>query len=63
MAKSTDLLGPHSAFVISHKKSSELNITSVQGEWRLGNLVIQFGGTQGTSSGVSGEIRHTWSPK
>jgi hypothetical protein len=63
LGKSLHLLGPRSAFVISHKKSSELSITSAQVEWRFGNLIIQLGGTKGSSTGLSGEIRHTWSPK
>jgi hypothetical protein len=63
MAKSLDLFGPRSAFVVSHKKSSELSITSGQVEWRFGNIILQIGGTKGSSTGASGEIRHTWSPK
>ncbi len=60
LGKNLNLLGPQSAFVISHKKSSELSITSGQMEWRFGNLILQFGETKGTSTGLSGEIRYTW---
>jgi hypothetical protein len=65
MGTSFDLLGQRSAFVISHKKSSELSITSGQVEWRFGNLILQLGASKGGSEGLnpSGEIRHTWSPK
>jgi hypothetical protein len=58
-------LGPNGSWVYSHKKSSELNIDALQGEWRLGNLIFQLGGTKAGSTGIapSGEIRHTWSPK
>ena len=65
MGKSVNLLGQRSAFVVSHKKSSELAITSGQVEWRLGGLVLQLGASKGGSSGagLSGEIRHTWSPR
>ena len=58
-------LGPNGSWVVSHKKSSELNIDSGQLEWRLGNLIFQAGVTRAGSTGFapSGEIRHTWSPK
>ncbi|GLH72178.1 hypothetical protein GETHLI_06800 [Geothrix limicola] len=64
MGKSVNLLGQRSAFVMSHKKSGELSITSGQIEWRFGNVILQLGASKG-SGGLdpSGEIRHTWSPK
>ncbi|NWJ39505.1 MAG: translocation/assembly module TamB domain-containing protein [Geothrix sp.] len=65
LGKSISLLGQRSAFVVSHKKSGELSITSGQVEWRFGNLILQLGASKGGGTGVnpSGEIRHTWSPK
>jgi len=65
LGKSINLLGQRSAFVVSHKKSGELSITSGQVEWRFGNLILQLGASKGAGAGVdpSGEIRHTWSPK
>ncbi len=65
LGKSLNLLGQRSAFVVSHKKSGELAITSGQVEWRFGNFILQLGASKGGSAGLSpsGEIRHTWSPK
>jgi hypothetical protein len=65
LGKSISLLGQRSAFVVSHKKSGELSITSGQMEWRFGNLILQLGASKGGGTGLSpsGEIRHTWSPK
>ena len=65
LGKSISLLGQRSAFVISHKKSGELSITSGQVEWRFGNVILQLGASKGGDTGInpSGEIRHTWSPK
>jgi hypothetical protein len=65
LGKSINLFGQRSAFVVSHKKSGELNITSGQVEWRFGGLILQLGASKGGSAGFnpSGEIRHTWSPK
>ena len=65
VGKSINLFGQRSAFVISHKKSGELAITSGQVEWRFGNLILQLGASKGGSEGLlpSGEIRHTWSPR
>ncbi|MFN7957489.1 MAG: translocation/assembly module TamB domain-containing protein [Holophagaceae bacterium] len=65
LGKSVSLLGQRSAFVVSHKKSGELSITSGQVEWRFGNLILQLGASKGGDAGInpSGEIRHTWSPK
>ncbi len=65
LGKSLNLLGQRSAFVVSHKKSGELSITSGQVEWRFGNLILQLGASKGGSTGLSpsGEIRHTWSPR
>ncbi len=65
LGKSISLLGHRSAFVVSHKKSGELSITSGQVEWRFGNFILQLGASQSSGTGVnpSGEIRHTWSPK
>jgi hypothetical protein len=65
LGKSVNLLGQRSAFVVSHKKSGELSITSGQVEWRFGGFILQLGASKGGSSGLnpSGEIRHTWSPK
>lgn len=65
LGKSINLLGQRSAFVVSHKKSGELSITSGQVEWRFGNFILQLGASKGGSDGLnpSGEIRHTWSPK
>ncbi|HEY3399252.1 MAG TPA: translocation/assembly module TamB domain-containing protein [Geothrix sp.] len=65
LGKSISLLGQRSAFVVSHKKSGELSITSGQVEWRFGGLILQLGASKGGSSGLnpSGEIRHSWSPK
>ncbi|MBP1773374.1 MAG: hypothetical protein H6P99_2537 [Holophagaceae bacterium] len=65
LGKSINLLGQRSAFVVSHKKSGELSITSGQVEWRFGGFILHLGATKGGSAGLnpSGEIRHTWSPK
>ena len=65
LGKSVNLLGQRSAFVVSHKKSGELSITSGQMEWRFGGLILQLGASKGGSAGLNpaGEIRHTWSPK
>ena len=65
LGKSINLLGQRSAFVVSHKKSGELSITSGQVEWRFGGIILQLGASKGGSSGLnpSGEIRHSWSPK
>jgi hypothetical protein len=65
LGKSISLLGQRSAFVVSHKKSGELSITSGQVEWRFGDLILQLGASKGGGTGInpSGEIRHTWSPK
>jgi hypothetical protein len=65
LGKSLNLLGQRSAWVVSHKKSGELSISSLQFEWRLGDFIFQLGGSKGGSSGLSpsGEVRHTWSPK
>ena len=65
LGKSINLFGQRSAFVVSHQKSAELNITSGQVEWRFGGYVLQLGVSQSGQSGVnpSGEIRHTWSPR
>ena len=63
--KSINLFGQRSAFVVSHRKSGELSITSGQVEWRFGNFILQLGASKGGDAGLnpSGEIRHTWSPK
>jgi hypothetical protein len=65
LGKSINLFGQRSAFVVSHQKSAELNITSGQVEWRFGGFILQLGVSQSGQSGInpSGEIRHTWSPK
>ena len=65
LGKSVSLLGQRSAFVISHRKTGELSITSGQVEWRFGNLILQLGASKGGGTGLnpSGEIPHTWSPK
>jgi len=65
LGKSINLLGQRSAFVLSHKKSGEVSITSGQVEWRFGGLILQLGASKGGTSGLepSGEIRHSWSPK
>jgi hypothetical protein len=68
VGKSTNLFGPRSAFVYTHTKSGELSIDSGQVEWRFGDLILQLGVTKGAGVGLgpgyglSGEIRHTWSP-
>ena len=52
--------------VFTQKRTSEVTTLSGQLEWRLGNLVLQLGTTSqsGTSGlNLTGEIRHTWSPK
>lgn len=63
--KSVNLLGQRSAFVVSHRRSGELSITSGQVEWRFGDFILQLGASKGGGAGLtpSGEIRHTWSPK
>jgi hypothetical protein len=65
MGKSINLFGQRSAVVVTHKKSGELSIDSGQVEWRFGNLILHLGVTKGGDvvPGLSGEIRHTWSPK
>ena len=65
IGKTFYLFGQGFTGIYTHKQSSELNIDSGQFEWRLGNLIFQFGGTKAGSAGagLSGEIRHTWSPK
>ena len=65
LGKSLNLLGQRSAFVLSHKKSGELTITSGQVEWRFGDFILQLGASKSGSSGLgmSGDVRHTWSPK
>ncbi|WLT29948.1 translocation/assembly module TamB domain-containing protein [Geothrix sp. PMB-07] len=63
IGQSFDLFGQRTAWVGSHRKSGELSISSVQGELRFGNLILQIGFTKGSEVGLSGEIRHTWSPK
>ena len=65
LGKSLSLLGQRSAFVLSHKKSGEVSITSGQVEWRFGNIILQLGASKGGGSAISpsGEIRHSWSPK
>ncbi len=65
LGKSINLFGQRSAFVVSHKKSAELSITSGQVEWRFGGFILQLGVSQSGQSGInpSGEIRHTWSPR
>ena len=65
LGKSLNLLGQRSAFVVSNRKSGELNVLSGQVEWRFGGFVLQLGASKGGSdgAGLSGEIRHTWSPK
>ncbi|WP_243293615.1 translocation/assembly module TamB domain-containing protein [Geothrix mesophila] len=64
MGKSINLFGQRSAFVVSHKKSGNLSITSGQVEWRFGNFILQLGASKGGGAGLtpSGEIRHSWSP-
>ena len=54
-----------SAFVLSHKKSGELTITTGQVEWRFGDFILQLGASKSGSTGLgmSGDVRHTWSPK
>lgn len=65
LGKSINLFGQRSAFVVSHKKSAELSVTSGQVEWRFGGVILQLGVSQSGQSGLnpSGEIRHTWSPR
>lgn len=65
LGKSLNLLGQRSAFVVSHRKSGEVSITSGQVEWRFGGLILQLGASRGGGVGLnpSGEIRHSWSPK
>ncbi|WP_243301362.1 translocation/assembly module TamB domain-containing protein [Geothrix oryzisoli] len=65
MGKSVNLFGQRSAFVVSHRKSGELSITSGQMEWRFGDFILQLGASKGAGAGLnpSGEIRHSWSPK
>jgi hypothetical protein len=64
MGKSLDLFGQRSAIVVTHTKSGELSIDSGQVEWRFGNLILLLGVTKGggVGLGLSGEIRHSWSP-
>ena len=65
LGKSINLFGQRSAFVVSHRKSGELSITSGQVEWRFGDFILQLGASKGAGAGLlpSGEIRHSWSPK
>ncbi|GLH66728.1 translocation/assembly module TamB domain-containing protein [Geothrix edaphica] len=65
LGKSINLFGQRSAFVVSHRKSGELSITSGQVEWRFGGFILQLGASKGGGTGLhpSGEIRHSWSPK
>lgn len=65
VGKSIDVFGRRMPVTISRRNAGELITNSVQVEWRLGNLVVQLGASQTAPepAGISGEIRHTWSPK
>jgi len=65
LGQSINLMGQRSAWVFSHKKSGELNISSLQFELRFGDFLFQLGGSKGGGAGLSpsGEIRHSWSPR
>jgi hypothetical protein len=65
IGKSYDLLGYRVPVVLIHRKEGDVTTVSGQLELRLGNFVLQIGGSQttGTNLTPSGEIRHSWSPK
>lgn len=65
VGKSLDLFGRRMPVIYTRRKAGEITTQSLQWELRLGNLVVQFGTSQTAPepAGLSGEIRHTWSPK
>ena len=65
IGKSYEMFGYRVPVVLIHRKEGDLTTVSGQLELRLGDFVVQMGGSQTTGSNLnpSGEIRHSWSPK
>ena len=65
IGKSYEMFGYRVPVVLIHRKEGDVTTVSGQLELRLGNVVVQMGGSQTTGSNLnpSGEIRHSWSPK
>ena len=65
IGKSYEMFGYRVPVVLIHRKEGDVTTVSGQLELRLGNFVLQMGGSQTTGSNLnpSGEIRHSWSPK
>jgi hypothetical protein len=65
VGKSYNMFGYRIPVVLIHRKEADITTVSGQLELRLGNLVLQMGGSQTTGSSLapSGEIRYNWSPK
>ncbi|MBL0209746.1 MAG: translocation/assembly module TamB domain-containing protein [Holophagaceae bacterium] len=63
--KSFDFLGRRTPLLYTYHRAGELITHSGKAEWRFGNYVLQFGLSRAGYEAVNltGEIRHTWSPK
>lgn len=65
LGESIYVLGRRVPLLYTYHQAGNLKTSSGKGEWRFGNYVLQFGVSAGNTSGanLTGEIRHTWSPK
>ncbi len=63
--KSFDFLGRRTPLLYTYRRAGDLITHSGRVEWRFGNYVLQFGVSRAGFDAVNltGEIRHTWSPK
>lgn len=63
--KNFDILGRRTPLLYTYHRAGDLITHSGKAEWRFGNYVMQFGVSRAGFDAVSltGEIRHTWSPK
>ena len=65
IGKNINLMGRSIPLTGSYTRTNNIATMGGQMEWRLGNLVIQFGASGGREVGVapSGEIRYSWSSR
>ena len=65
VGESFDILGRRVPILYTYHQAGNIKTSSGKGEWRFGNYVLQFGVSAGNTNTVNltGEIRHTWSPK
>ncbi len=65
VGKSFDILGRRTPLLYTYRRAGDLITHSGKAEWRFGNYVLQFGVSRAglEAENLTGEIRHTWSPK